>query len=147
MQIMNRLAILVANLNKFTNRLMRTDILIVRFLARVAEPIIMFMWIVEFACVMLQIPGYHQWEGPLIATTIVGIALFPLWMANWVTRARKQGTTPLRPAIYEVGSPEYNAQVVGAIRTLNEQLASQGKRIPEKAAIQIIHLTDGEDGQ
>jgi hypothetical protein len=44
----------------------------------------------------------------------------------------------------EVGSPEYNAQVAGAIRALNARLATEGKRIPEKTAIEMIHLTSGE---
>jgi hypothetical protein len=52
---------------------------------------------------------------------------------------------PLPGKAYEVGSPEYHAQVVGMIRALNKQLAGQGKRIPEKAAIDIIHLTSRED--
>jgi hypothetical protein len=52
-----------------------------------------------------------------------------------------------QPPIYEVGSPEYNAQVISAIHALNEQLAPQGKRIPERAAIDIIHRTVKEYGQ
>lgn len=61
-------------------------------------------------------------------------------------RLRKQRATPSQPAIYQVGSPEYNAQVVEAIRSLNERLAPQGKRVPERVAIEIIQqvLEGGE---
>jgi hypothetical protein len=37
-----------------------------------------------------------------------------------------------------VGSPEYNAQIVTTIRQLNERLEPQGKRVPERTAIEII---------
>lgn len=50
-----------------------------------------------------------------------------------------------RPAIYEVGSPEYNAQIVGMVRTLNQRLAERGQRLPERTAIDIIRLTASED--
>lgn len=49
-----------------------------------------------------------------------------------------------RPAIYEIGSPEYNAQIVGAIRTLNERIAASGRRVPEKTAIDIIRQASGD---
>jgi hypothetical protein len=49
--------------------------------------------------------------------------------------------------IYEVGSPEFNAQIVSAIHALNEQLEPQGKRIPERVAIDIISRTTREYGQ
>jgi hypothetical protein len=57
-------------------------------------------------------------------------------------RLRKQPNQ--QPPIYAVGSPEYNAQVISTIHKLNERLAPQGKRVPERAAIDIIQqVTDG----
>jgi hypothetical protein len=40
--------------------------------------------------------------------------------------------------VYEIGSPEHNAQIVAALRQVNEQLAPQGKRVPERVAIDVI---------
>ena len=40
--------------------------------------------------------------------------------------------------VYEVGSPEHNAQIIAALRQVNEQLEPQGKRVPERVAIHII---------
>jgi hypothetical protein len=39
---------------------------------------------------------------------------------------------------HPVGSPEYNAQIVEAVRTLNERMSPAGKRVPERVAIDII---------
>lgn len=51
-------------------------------------------------------------------------------------RRRKQPGQ--QPTISEVGSPEDNARVVQAIRQINTRLAQDGKRIPERVAIDII---------
>jgi hypothetical protein len=39
---------------------------------------------------------------------------------------------------HAVGSPEYNAQVVEAVRTLNERMNPTGKHAPERVAMDII---------
>jgi hypothetical protein len=64
----------------------------------------------------------------------------------------KEEETTGAPGVYEVGSPEYNAQIIAALRQVNEQLAPQGKRVPERAAIHIImdempsiHTRESED--
>jgi hypothetical protein len=45
---------------------------------------------------------------------------------------------PSAPPMYAVGSPEYNAQIVDAIRQVNERLAPEGKHVPERVAMDII---------
>jgi len=39
---------------------------------------------------------------------------------------------------YAVGSPEDNAQVVQVIHQINERLTPQGKRLPERVALEMI---------
>jgi hypothetical protein len=79
---------------------------------------------------------------------VIGASLATWTFARLLIRrwqARKYQQEHLRPAVYEVGSPEHAAQIVEAIYTLNRQLASQGKRIPEKTAIQIIQQVTGTE--
>jgi hypothetical protein len=61
-------------------------------------------------------------------------------------RSRRRNRTSQQPPIYAVGSPEYNAQIVGMIYTLNERLARRGKRIPERVAMDVIQRSTGEEG-
>lgn len=77
-----------------------------------------------------------------LALGIVGAIIF-LWTCIHRIILRRQARQ--QPPIYEVGSPEYNAQIVAIVQELNARLAPQGKRIPEKTAIDIIHLTSSED--
>lgn len=76
---------------------------------------------------------FFQWLA--LALSIVGGIIF-LWTGIRRILLRRQARQ--RPPIHEVGSPEYNAQMVGMIRTLNEQLASQGKRVPERVAMDLL---------
>ena len=50
-----------------------------------------------------------------------------------------------QPTIYAIGSPEDNARVVQALRQINERLAQDGRRVPERVAIDIVRQrTDGQ---
>lgn len=78
----------------------------------------------------------------LILGLILALALLLTALRSALRRRklRKQGKQ--QPGIYEVGSPEYNAQIVGALRQVNERLALDGKRVPERVAIDIIQKTN-----
>src|SRR5207244_4061959 len=64
-------------------------------------------------------------------TLLVGLALVEIRAIVRRRRARAK-----QPAIYAVGSPEYNQQIIQTLAKVNERLASQGKRVPERAAIE-----------
>ena len=77
----------------------------------------------------------------LIALVVVLVILLEIRLAIRRRRLRRQHAQ--QPTIHAVGSPEYNAQVVDMIRQLNERLAKDGKRVPERVAIDIItQVTD-----
>jgi hypothetical protein len=66
-------------------------------------------------------------------------------VVTWLSRRRRDRAAraylaqhPLPGRSYEVGSPEYHAQIVAMIHQTNEQLEPQGKRIPERVTIEII---------
>lgn len=60
---------------------------------------------------------------------------------------RHARNVPAQPRpLHAVGSPEYNAQVVAALQQLNERLATQGKRIPERTALEIIQDQEESEG-
>ena len=65
----------------------------------------------------------------------MGMMSFKAWVQS-ITRRRRARSE--QPPIYAVGSPEYNQQIVAALRQVNERLEPQGKRVPERAAIEII---------
>lgn len=48
---------------------------------------------------------------------------------------------------YEVGSPEYNAQLIGALRALSERLEAEGKLIPAQTTADIVRQINEEHGQ
>lgn len=71
------------------------------------------------------------------------IALLELLIALCRRQLRKQRNQ--QQTIYAVGSPEDNARVVQVIRQVNERLAQDGRRIPERVALDIIRQrTDGQ---
>jgi hypothetical protein len=66
-------------------------------------------------------------------------------VVTWLSRRRRDRAAraylaehPLPGRSYEVGSPEHNAQIVAMIRQTNKGLEPQGKRVPERVAIEII---------
>jgi hypothetical protein len=82
------------------------------------------------------------------ATLIVSYALVTRIVRRRRMRQwRREHPQSMYSTSYAVESPEYNAQIVGVIRELNRRLIGQGKRIPEKIAIEIIHLTGEDDEQ
>lgn len=75
----------------------------------------------------------------LLGLLILAAALAVLLAIRSVLRRRTlRRPHAQQPAIHAVGSPEYNAQIVDALRQVNERLAKDGKRVPERAAIDII---------
>lgn len=77
---------------------------------------------------------------------------FKLWRRNLqakraLTSMARWQAQPECPPVYEVSSSEYNAQITAAFRTINEELANRGQRVPEKAAIDAIQLISDEYGQ
>lgn len=91
--------------------------------------------------------------GTMLGTAIIILGLIEaiLELRNWRRRRTKTSAIPPASPIYEVGSPEYNAQIVDAIHTLNERLAPEGKRVPERVALDIIRqatrMTGEPDGE
>jgi hypothetical protein len=80
----------------------------------------------------------------ILAIMVIGVLLAEVLPALRRRRLRKQRGQ--QPTIYAVGSPEDNARVVQAIRQVNERLAPEGKRVPERVAIDIIRQrTDGHE--
>jgi hypothetical protein len=61
-------------------------------------------------------------------------------------RSRRRNRTSQESPVYAVGSLEDNARIVNMIYTLNERLADLGKRIPERAAMDVIQRSTGEEG-
>ena|SRR5260370_41873559 len=115
-------------------------------------------------------------QQPLIAQILealldLGTVMLLIWSGiRWIKQKRQQKRQTRKPRpiasktyyasvgdkvwyahlpgnAYEVGSPEYNAQLAGAIRALNERLATEGKRIPENVTIDIVHQINEEYGQ
>jgi hypothetical protein len=80
--------------------------------------------------------------GGILAVLILLAVLVEI--VSWLSRRRRDSATRAYLAqhrqgrSYAVGSPEYNAQIVTTIRQLNERLEPQGKRVPERTAIEII---------
>lgn len=76
---------------------------------------------------------------------IIGASVIILHVMKWflVRRRLKKHYREHPQPTFAVGSPEYNALVIGAIHAVNEQLAPEGKRIPEKIAIGFINETLG----
>jgi hypothetical protein len=78
-----------------------------------------------------------------ILAALIGLAIL-VEIVCWLSRRRRDRAARAYLAqhpqgrSYAVGSPEYNAQVVAAIRQVNERLEPQGKRVPERAAMEII---------
>ena len=66
------------------------------------------------------------------------LALIAILELLTALRRQRRKRRSQEPPIYAVGSPEDNARVVQAIRKLNEQLAPEGKRVPERVVIDII---------
>lgn len=71
---------------------------------------------------------------------VLGLLEIALQIRGWLRRRAEISamSRPSAPPMYAVGSPEYNAQIVDAIRQVNERLASQGKHVPERVAMDII---------
>jgi hypothetical protein len=90
-----------------------------------------------------------------ITTGILAVLIFIailIQVLTWLSHRRRDQAArawlvehPLPGRRYEVGSPEHNAQIVDAVRTINERIAAQGKRIPERTAIDIIRQTTGSE--
>jgi len=65
--------------------------------------------------------------GILLIVLLIGIGL-----ATWAKTVRDERRSHARAEhspVHAIGSPEYNAQFVDAIRQVNERLAPEGKRI------------------
>lgn len=88
----------------------------------------------------ILIPGLALTLATALTALLAGLRL-----AQRQRRLRQQRNQ--QPQIYEVGSPEYNAQIVGAVRQLNERLAPDGRRIPERVAIEIIEQVTNQYGR
>ncbi|MHB8596729.1 MAG: hypothetical protein ACYDER_07960 [Ktedonobacteraceae bacterium] len=86
----------------------------------------------------------HLVLAGIVLALFIGIGLMT-WIKT-VRAERRSRSHGNHPPIYAVGSPEYNAQVVAAIRQVNERLAPEGKRVPERTAIDIIRQATGQDG-
>lgn len=92
-------------------------------------------------------------RGTILGTAQRLLGLIEAILERRNRRRRRTKTSAIPPVspIYEVGSPEYNAQIVGVIHTLNERLASEGKRVPERVALDITRqatrLTGEPDGE
>ena len=114
-----------------------------RVLASIYGLLTVLAWLVILLSIVRVGVSLAGWSLPPIFPAlpwyvIVLADVLPLMLLCF-RRTHKPMASPEQSAVYEVGSPEYNAQVVSAIRTLNMQLASQGKRVPERVAIDIIH--------
>lgn len=83
-----------------------------------------------------------------LALSFIGlVALLELLAALRRYRLRKQRQRQQHHPVYEVGSPEDNARVVQVIHQINERLAQDGQRIPERVAIDIILQRSGRNGE
>ncbi len=74
--------------------------------------------------------------GALLIMLLIGIGL-DAWVKTLRAgcRSRARGE---QPPMHAVGSPEHHAQIVAAIHQVNERLEPQGKRVPERVAMEII---------
>src|SRR5579872_7291700 len=72
----------------------------------------------------------------LLLFAVIGL---DAWIKS-IRDERRRKASGERPHVYAIGSKEHNAQIVKAVRTVNEQLAPQGKRVPERVAIDIITM-------
>jgi hypothetical protein len=100
------------------------------------------------------IPTYLYWQArsyALLLWDCITMGPRPAWAlyqaAKQAARVINNRSAAEQAPIYEVGSPEFNAQIVSAIHALNDQLEPQGKRIPERVAIDIISRTTREYGR
>jgi len=85
-----------------------------------------------------------------ILAALIGLSI-PVTIVSWLSQRRRDRAARAylaqHPQVkgYAIGSPEYNAQIVAAIRQVNERLAPQGKRVPERVAMEIItHMEESE---
>lgn len=87
--------------------------------------------------------------GTILGTTIILLGLIEaiLELRDWGRRRATKKAERTAPPIYAVGSPEYHAQIVAAIREVNKQLAPEGKRVPERDALDILRQTIGMTGK
>ena len=86
--------------------------------------------------------GIQYILGGILAalTLLVALAEIVSWLSRSLRDQAAQAYLEQHPMgkSYAVGSPEYNAQVVQVIHQINEQVALQGKRLPERAVIEMI---------
>ncbi len=84
-----------------------------------------------------------------ILTTLMLLAVL-VEIVSWLSRRRRNRAARAylvqhrQSRGYAVGSPEYNAQVVQVIHQVNERLAPHGKRLPERAAIEMIRQGESQ---
>lgn len=110
----------------------------------------LILLIVEIAGLLSFVEGGHT--PPLhdiLFMGIPGLAVYLYYVGHLIYRRRhpalaQEEEWETREPIYEVGSPEYNAQLNDLLRTLNLQLEPEGKRIPERAVIMIIQQATGQ---
>lgn len=87
-----------------------------------------------------------------ILAALIGLSIL-ITIVSWLSQRRRDKAARAylaqHPQVkgYALGSPQYNAQVVATIRQINERLAPQGKRVPERAAMEIIKQTEESENE
>jgi len=85
--------------------------------------------------------------APIILVVALLLIIIDVFVIPWLRARNSRAAHRADPPIYAIGSPEHNAQLVEAIHQVNECLAKQGKRVPERAVIDIIEMEKGPRDQ